>query len=345
MIHALALCWVARISATDVDHMSKVLVVTPAYCTEDNRRLPLLLQTIYWVRQQTHTDYLHVVVDDGSTDSTPSVLERLSESGPKLQVFRKRNGGSSAAINYGVERALAHGTPDYITICHSDDVLLPDSLEVRVRLATQTGADFVYTDEVAIRDPSLPMWQRRALEHPTSDELFRALLDRRSIPYVTMLWGAEFFLYTLQGYDDRLTSAEDWDIALRSAKALGSIRATHATSHRVTVARRVHEDNLRIQNIRDGTKERCYEKILQKHLEGHEYRAAMAIQKKRLAKLRRPRLRLSPAVRKLVHRVLPSHVLKPRRRSPSTPVAIDPRAAAFLKEIDDVDYELISAAL
>ena len=324
--------------------MSKVLVVTPTYCTEDNRRLPLLLQTIYWVRQQTHKDYLHIVVDDGSTDSTPSVLERLSQSDPKLKVFRKRNGGASAAINYGVERALAFSTPDYITICHSDDVLLPDSLEVRVQLARQRGADFVYTAEVAIRDPSLPPLQRRARrEYSTSDELFSALLHNHpNIPYVTMLWGAEFFLHKLQGYDDRLTSAEDWDIALRSAKELVSIQGIHVNSRRVTVARRVHEDCLRIQNMLDGTKERCYEKILHKHLKSEEYRAAMAFHKKRIVKLRRQNP--PSAVRKLIRRVLHSHVLKPIRRSYWTRVEIDPRVAAFLKEIDRVDYGLMDPA-
>ena len=80
--------------------MSKVFVVTPTYCTEENRRLPFLMQTIYWIQQQTHKDYLHIVVDDGSTDSTPEVLEHLSQSDPKLKVFRKENGGSSMAINY-----------------------------------------------------------------------------------------------------------------------------------------------------------------------------------------------------------------------------------------------------
>ena len=77
--------------------MSKVFVVTPTSCTEENRRLPLLLQTIYWVQQQTHRDYLHIIIDDESTGSTPEVLERLSQSDPKLNVFRKENGGSSVA--------------------------------------------------------------------------------------------------------------------------------------------------------------------------------------------------------------------------------------------------------
>ena len=144
--------------------MARVLVVTPTYCTEENRRLPLLLQTIYWVRRQTHKDYLHIIVDDESTDSTPEVLERLSKSDPNLKVFRKQNGGSSAAVNYGVERAVGIDKPDYITVCHSDDVLLPESLAVRVQLASKSGAELVYTDEVLIHDTGVLLRPRVSLD-------------------------------------------------------------------------------------------------------------------------------------------------------------------------------------
>ena len=87
--------------------MVRVLIVTPTYCTRENKRLPLLLQTVYWIRQQTHTDYEHVVVDDGSTDDTPRILERLARDDARLTVFRQENRGSSAAINFGVSQAVA----------------------------------------------------------------------------------------------------------------------------------------------------------------------------------------------------------------------------------------------
>ncbi len=322
--------------------MSKVFVLTPTYCTEENRRLPLLLQTIYWIQQQTHKDYLHIIVDDESTDSTPEVLERLSRFDPNLKVFRKENAGSSAAINYGVEQALALEKPDYITVCHSDDVLLPESLDVRVKLALNNGAELVYTDEVVIYDTGLPPKQHRALEHSSAEELYRSLLQHQGgMPYATMLWGADFFWHNLQGYDNRLTSSEDWDIALRSAKELVAVQATHATSHDVTVAKREHKNRLRIQNLLDGTKQRCYEVILQKHLLGDEYQAAMA--RERFTKLRQPRL-LGMVKWKLAELLGPklfAKVLQLTRRASSTKTDMDPLAEAFLKEMDNVDYGLM----
>src|SRR3989344_4807417 len=108
-----------------------VLVVTPVFCSKENKRLSMLLQNIYWVGQQSLRDYLHVIVDDGSTDETPNLLDRFASIHDNLLVYHKRNGGSSEAINFGVEQSLKKVNPRFVTIIHSDDLLLPNSLESR----------------------------------------------------------------------------------------------------------------------------------------------------------------------------------------------------------------------
>ena len=319
--------------------MSKVLVVTPTYCTKANRRLPLLLQTIYGVKQQTHRDYLHIVVDDGSTDCTQELLERLSESDSNLKVFRKENGGSSAAINYGIAQALSIDKPDFITVCHSDDIMLPDSLDVRVKLARQEKAEFVYTDYVALYENGTTS-HCRAKAFLTSDELYQSLLALNGILYPTMLWDADFFLDRLHGYDERITSSEDWEIALRSAQELIAMPGTHATAHTVTMIKRHHKDCLRIQNIQDGTKEKCYEEILQKHLGGDKYGAAMEMAKR--TKLRRPRPLWNPY--ELMRRLF--RVLRMRRLRSflglRRDMSLDLPTQVFLKELETVDYGLMA---
>lgn len=312
--------------------MATVLVLTPAYCTPENRRWPLLRQTICWVQRQTHADHLHVVVDDGSTDSTPGRLDRLAHADPRLRVVHQENAGSSAAINHGLERALAWGRPDYVTVCHSDDVMLPESLDLRVRLAEARDAAFVYTDEVVIDDQGVPIRHGRAPEHATARTLYSALLRHERIPYVTMLWRTDFFLRELQGYDAHLTSAEDWDIALRTAQALIATDGRHASLGRVTIMRRVHEHGLRRRNIEDGTKLKCYEHVLGKHLEGEAYLKAIATERKRLARLQPPRL--LAGTRRLARRLLPVS-MRGRTRRPRPPQpAYGPEIEAFLRELE-----------
>lgn len=65
-----------------------------------------------------------VVVDDGSTDDTPIVLEQLQREWPQLIVHRQKNGGAAAARNHGVR--VSSGL--YLLMLDADDELLPTSI-------------------------------------------------------------------------------------------------------------------------------------------------------------------------------------------------------------------------
>lgn len=76
---------------------------------------------------QTSDDYEIVVVDDGSTDETPLILDTYRDN-PKIRIFHKANGGLSDARNYGVGKA--HG--DYITFVDGDDIVSPFYVEALI---------------------------------------------------------------------------------------------------------------------------------------------------------------------------------------------------------------------
>lgn len=62
-----------------------------------------------------------IVVDDGSTDATPGVLELLKREMPSLLTWRQQNGGLSSARNFGLGKACG----DYVLFLDADDMLLP----------------------------------------------------------------------------------------------------------------------------------------------------------------------------------------------------------------------------
>lgn len=75
-----------------------------------------------------------IVVDDGSTDSTASVVEQYTDSSSesydsRVRYYWKENQGKSSAVNFGF--TLAEG--EYITILDADDEFTPDSLESRLQ--------------------------------------------------------------------------------------------------------------------------------------------------------------------------------------------------------------------
>lgn len=243
--------------------MSKVLIVTPVYCSKENKRLPLLLQCLYGVQNQSHKDFVHVVVDDGSTDETGELLDRIAHSHDNMLVFHQINKGSSAAVNYGVSEALKKINPNFITITHSDDLLTPDSLETRIG-----KNDFVFTDMLINRNDTLEL--KKAGKFSSIRDVYDFLLTGGWLPYATMFWSKELFL-KIGGYDNELVSAEDMDICLRTIKKLIDTNGDLKSINKVTAIYRHHKNNLWYNNIRNGQRWKSYKKLFSKHMQGSKY--------------------------------------------------------------------------
>ena len=111
-----------------------VTVIIPAWNAQ--RFLEATLESLLG---QSHRNLRILVVDDGSTDSTPAILERLHLADPRLQYWTVPNGGPAKARNF----ALDHLPPetDYVMFLDADDLLLEDA--VAYALAGAEGAELV----------------------------------------------------------------------------------------------------------------------------------------------------------------------------------------------------------
>ena len=94
------------------------------------------------VRGQTLANFEAICIDDGSTDSSPQIIERYAEGDPRFKVISKANSGYGDSMNMGLSQASG----EYIAILESDDVLQPDALERLVRLADEADADVAKAD-------------------------------------------------------------------------------------------------------------------------------------------------------------------------------------------------------
>jgi glycosyltransferase involved in cell wall biosynthesis len=101
--------------------MPIVSIIIPVYNRED-----YISDCINSVVNQTMTDFEIVVVDDGSTDSTPEILQKFSNRDKRIVIIRQDNSGKpSVARNSGIK----HATGQYITFLDSDDYYEPNKLE------------------------------------------------------------------------------------------------------------------------------------------------------------------------------------------------------------------------
>lgn len=92
----------------------KLSIVIPVYQVENTLR-----RCVESVVRQTFDDYEVILIDDGSTDHSPTLCDALAEEDRHIRVIHQRNGGLSSARNAGIEAAQG----EYITFVDSDDYL------------------------------------------------------------------------------------------------------------------------------------------------------------------------------------------------------------------------------
>ena len=93
-------------------------VVVPAYNVAAT-----LQETLISISNQTFQNIEIIVVDDGSTDTTPEILKNYID--PRMRVIRQKNRGLAGARNTGIHYSKAK----YIAFCDSDDVWEAEKLE------------------------------------------------------------------------------------------------------------------------------------------------------------------------------------------------------------------------
>lgn len=133
-----------------------ISIIMPCYNTEK-----YLKKTLASIFGQTFQDFELIMVDDGSKDSTPQLLDKCKEEHPdKVMVIHKENGGQSTARNVAFD--VAEG--EYCVFWDSDDYADVDYLEALYTAATENDSDMVtsgshYVDEngVIIENLNLPV--------------------------------------------------------------------------------------------------------------------------------------------------------------------------------------------
>lgn len=129
-----------------------------------------LPDTIASLARNAHPDFEFVVVDDGSADDTPAVIERARATLPGLRAFRhERAVGLADARNAGL--AAARGR--YVTYLDGDDWLAPGYLPQLVAAIDALGCDFVRVDHVQVRG-------RERVVHRAPEARRNEVLDPRS---------------------------------------------------------------------------------------------------------------------------------------------------------------------
>ena len=104
----------------------KLSVVIPVYNGEAH-----LGDAVKCLQEQDFADWEAVVVDDGSTDGTPRLVDELARQEPRVRAVHQPNGGVSVARNRGLDEARG----DWIVWLDADDAYVPGALRRIAELA------------------------------------------------------------------------------------------------------------------------------------------------------------------------------------------------------------------
>lgn len=169
---------------------------------------------------QTFSNLQIIVVDDGSTDQTHSILEQLSQQDARLQVIRQENSGVSSARNTG----LAAAKGEWVLFVDADDIVLSDYCEIMLQAASALDVDVLIAHEhqAGVQDYA---------ELSEKNKLIESCLSYDEIAFsynIDAPWGKLFRLSVIQQneitFPKELTRSEDAYFCMdfyRCAKKIG----------------------------------------------------------------------------------------------------------------------------
>lgn len=113
----------------------KISIIMPAFMAE-----LWIARSIDSILAQTYSNWELVIVNDGSSDKTEEIIIKYSSQDSRIRYFYQSNGRPGKARNLGFKNIQG----DLIAYLDSDDVMLPNHLEIRYQILKAQTVDFVY---------------------------------------------------------------------------------------------------------------------------------------------------------------------------------------------------------
>ncbi|PIE62074.1 MAG: glycosyl transferase [Desulfobacterales bacterium] len=180
-----------------------VSVIIPTY-----NRSHVLKRAVDSVLAQDYSSFEVIVVDDGSTDDTPSLLAGY---GARIRVLRQANQGVSAARNLGIRESRGA----FVAFLDSDDAWTPDKLGVQTAfMMAHPDCLICQTEEIWIRNGKRV--NPKAKHKKPSGMIFEASLELCLVSPSAVMMRNDFF--EIKGmFNESFPVCEDYDLWLRTA--------------------------------------------------------------------------------------------------------------------------------
>jgi len=170
-----------------------------------------LKQAVQSVLTQTCTDFEFIIINDGSTDDSGQILQKLAEQDERIHLISQENHGLTPSLNKGI--ALARGK--YIARMDADDICLPQRFAKQSEFLEANPGYVAVGAEVLMIDPE--GWAIGLRGHGrTHEEIDARLLlgDGGAMTHPVVMLKAET-LRVIGGYREEFVTTQDLDLFLR----------------------------------------------------------------------------------------------------------------------------------
>lgn len=188
-----------------------------------------LHEAIDSILNQTYTHWELIIVDDGSTDETPAILQAYCRQHARIKAYRIAHGGRGKARN----KCLKEASGKYIAVCDSDDISLPNRFKAQVDfLETHPDIGVVSAQILHFDDQHVPTL---LYSYPETPEQIQARFDKgkMGVAHSASMFRREL-IDKVGGYSEECLRAQDLEFFLR----------VNEVSHFVTL----RDDLLRYRN-------------------------------------------------------------------------------------------------
>ena len=210
-------------------------VVIPAYNYANT-----LERAVHSVTQQLASHHELIVIDDGSTDDTPAIMDRLAQEGlNNTRFIRQNNGGAASARNRGIVEAQGA----WLLFLDADDELIPEALgHLDDHISLHPSTRMIIGGHTSVF-PNGKTKQHLPAPLPADPlEKLRAYLLDKQIVLCNGACAMHKEIFTLGNYPESFRSAEDIPVF---AQALANVPCTILPCALARIFK--HDDSLRHQ--------------------------------------------------------------------------------------------------
>ncbi|MCD8511609.1 MAG: glycosyltransferase [Bacillus sp. (in: Bacteria)] len=225
-----------------------------------------LQEAVDSVLAQTYTNIELIIVNDGSTDSTKSILNTIKDKRARVIHFKK-NRGAAQALNLGIHKA--HG--EWIAINDADDISYPKRIEEQVNYLKK-HPDLVgigtlvkyFTDHPKLPIKKLKIGEKRNNYFQSRESIRNQMIFGSPVIHSSMMFSKEVFM-EVGGYNPDYTITYDHELWLKLLEK-GDIEKVPKVllNYRVNPSSLAHRNNYKTSNEIQVTSSRAIQRNLKR---------------------------------------------------------------------------------